>query len=664
MENDQEHPGVGTNKKPEEHQMSETIESSLKEKLVLNPPEEFVKSANISDPDIYRRAEEDPEGFWEELARNLDWFGEWDKVLEWDPPHSKWFINGKLNASYNCLDRHLAARKDKPAIMWEGEDGSEKTYTYGELFEETCRFANVLKKTGVKKGDIVTIYLPMIPEAIVAMLACARIGAPHSVVFAGFSYEALAQRIENADSKYVITCDGYHHRGKLQAQKAKTDKGLERVSGVERVIVVKHLDNEVEMKAGRDVWLHDIINGEKGECPAEPMDSEDILFLMYTSGTTGKPKGVVHSTGGYLVGAYATTNWVFDLKEDDVYWCTADVGWITGHSYVTYGPLLNGATVVLYEGAPDYPGRDRFWEIIEKYGVTVFYTAPTAIRMFMKWGEHLLEEHDLSSLRLLGSVGEPINPRAWLWYHEFIGGKRCPIVDTWWQTETGMVMITPLPGITPMKPGSASRPFPGIKVGVFDKEGNEVPVGHGGYLTIKEPWPGMIRTIHGDEERFVSKYWSECGGDVYLSGDGARMDEDGYIWILGRLDDVIKVAGHRLGTMEIESSIVSHPDVAEAAVEGKADDLKGEVIVAYVVLEAYAEPSAKLRDELKAHVADEIGPIARPADIIFADDLPKTRSGKIMRRVLKAITNGTDPGDVTTLQDPDVVEDLKRKVNV
>lgn len=642
--------------------MSEMIESSLKEQLVVNPPEGFSRSANINDPEIYKKAEEDPEKFWSGLSQNIDWFEEWDQVLEWKAPHSKWFINGKLNASYNCLDRHLETKRDKLAIIWEGEAGSEKTYTYGELYDATCRFSNVLKKMGVEKGDIVTIYLPMIPEAVIAMLACARIGAPHSVVFAGFSHEALAQRIADAKSEYVITCDGYHHRGKLQTQKAKTDKGLEKVTGVKKVLVVRHAENEIEMKPGRDVWLHYLLHSVDNDCPAEPMDSEDILFLMYTSGTTGKPKGVVHSTGGYLVGAYATTNWVFDLKDDDIYWCTADVGWITGHSYITYGPLLNGATIVIYEGAPDYPGRGRFWRIVEKYKVTVFYTAPTAIRMFMKWGDTLPQKHDLSSLRLLGSVGEPINPRAWLWYYEQIGGKRCPVVDTWWQTETGMIMITSLPGITSMKPGSAAKAFPGIKAVVLDEEGNEVPVGKGGYLVIKNPWPSMIRTIHGDEERFHKTYWGKWGGDIYLSGDGARVDEDGYIWVLGRLDDVIKVAGHRLGTMEIESSLVSHAAVTEAAVEGKKDELKGEVIVAYVILEAYEEPTDKLRDELKAHVADEIGAIARPADIIFADDLPKTRSGKIMRRILKAITNGEDVGDVTTLQNPDIVEELKRKV--
>lgn len=644
--------------------MKETIESSLAEERVFEPSEDFKSQANMNDPDIYRKADEDLEGFWEGLAENIDWFEKWDQVLEWNPPHSNWFLNGKVNASYNCLDRHLSVKGDKPAIIWEGEMENTRTYTYNELFYSTCRFANALKKLGVQKGDIVTIYLPMIPEAVIAMLACTRIGAPHSVVFAGFSHEALAQRIENAGSKFVITCDGYYHKGKLIGQKEKTDMGLEKTGGVEHVLVVNHTATPVNFIEGRDVWWHDLEKQVDYQCPAEHMDSEDTLFLMYTSGTTGKPKGVVHSTGGYLVGTCITAKWVFDLKDDDVYWCTADVGWITGHSYIAYGPLLNGATVLLYEGSPDYPEKGRFWDIIEKHGVTIFYTAPTAIRTFMKWGEHLPLKHDLSSLRLLGSVGEPINPRAWLWYYENIGGKRCPIVDTWWQTETGMIMITPLPGITPMKPGSAVRPFPGIEVSILDEGGNAVPEGHGGYLAIEKPWPSMIRTIHGDEERFIETYWSKWGNDTYMSGDGARIDRDGYVWVLGRLDDVIKVSGHRLGTMEIESSLVSHPDVAEAAVEGKEDEIKGEVIIGYVVLEADVTVSDELKEQLKGHVVDEIGPIARPAAIVFAEDLPKTRSGKIMRRVLRAITNNTDPGDVTTLQNPEVVEELKRKVHL
>ncbi|MCD4703591.1 MAG: acetate--CoA ligase [Methanosarcinaceae archaeon] len=642
--------------------MTDTIESSLKAEHVLRPSKEFAAQANMNDPDIYQKAEDDPEGFWEGLADNIDWYHKWDKVLEWEPPHSQWFVGAKVNASYNCLDRHIRKNGDKVAIHWEGEMGNSESYTYKQLLESTCQFANGLKEIGVKKGDVVTIYLPMIPEAVIAMLACARIGAPHNVVFAGFSSDALAQRVGDAKSRYVITCDGYYHRGKLLDQKEKADKGLDKIEGVEKLVVVDHVANIVPMKDDRDIWWHDLIRGADTECEPEVMDSEDILFLMYTSGTTGKPKGVVHSTGGYLVGTYVTSNWIFDLKENDIYWCTADVGWITGHSYIVYGPLLNGATVVLYEGAPNYPDKDRFWDIIEMYGVTIFYTAPTAVRMFMKWGAKYPQMHDLSSLRLLGSVGEPINPKAWSWYYEQIGGSRCPIVDTWWQTETGMVMITSLPGLTPMKPGSATRPFPGIQASVLDKQGNRVPPGRGGYLAIENPWPSMIRTVYGDEQRFLDTYWSEWGTDIYLAGDGARVDEDGYFWILGRIDDVIKVAGHRLGTMEIESSLVSHPAVAEAAVDGKADEIKGEVIFAYVILSADVPESEELKQELIAHVAEEIGHIARPAGLIIAADLPKTRSGKIMRRVLKAITNGTDVGDVTTLQNPEIVEELKRKV--
>ncbi|MEA1984118.1 MAG: acetate--CoA ligase [Euryarchaeota archaeon] len=642
--------------------MTDTIESSLKAEHVLRPSEEFAAQANMNDPDIYQKAEENPEMFWEELADNIDWYRHWDKVLEWEPPHSQWFVGAKVNASYNCLDRHILKRGDKVAIHWEGEMGNSESYTYNHLLESTCRFANGLKELGVKKGDVVTIYLPMIPEAVIAMLACARIGAPHSVVFAGFSSDALAQRVGDAKSRYVITCDGYYHRGKLLDQKEKTDKGLDKIEGVEKVVVVDHAANVVPMEDGRDVWWHDLIHGADTECEPEVMDSEDTLFLMYTSGTTGKPKGVVHSTGGYLVGTYVTSNWIFDLKEDDIYWCTADVGWITGHSYIVYGPLLNGTTVVMYEGAPNYPDKDRFWDIVEMYGVTILYTAPTAIRMFMKWGAQYPQMHDLSSLRLLGSVGEPINPKAWLWYYEQIGGSRCPIVDTWWQTETGMVMITSLPGLTSMKPGSATRPFPGIQASVLDDQGDRLPPGQGGYLAIEKPWPSMIRTVHGDEQRFLDTYWSKWGTDVYLAGDGARVDEDGYFWVLGRIDDVIKVAGHRLGTMEIESVLVSHPAVAEAAVDGKADEIKGEVIFAYVILTAGVPESEELKQELIAHVAEDIGHIARPAGLIIAADLPKTRSGKIMRRVLKAITNGTDVGDVTTLQNPEIVEELKRKV--
>ncbi len=642
--------------------MTENIESFLKEQQSFEPSEEFTAQANLRDPGIYERAEKDFEGFWEEMADQIDWFEHWDRVLDWKPPHAQWFLNGKLNACYNCLDRHVKKHGDKTALIWEGEMENSERFTYRQLRDATSHFASSLKAAGVKKGDIVTIYLPMIPEAVISMLACARIGAPHSVVFAGFSPEALAQRIGDARSEFLITCDGYFHRGKLIEQKDKTDKALKKTSFIKKVIVVNHAANSVAMDKQRDVWWTELIHNADPDCEPEIMDSEDTLFLMYTSGTTGKPKGVVHSTGGYLTGTCITAKWIFDLKDDDIYWCTADVGWITGHSYLVYGPLLNGATVLLHEGAPDYPEKDRFWDIIEKYGVTIFYTAPTAIRTFMKWGKHLPEDHDLSSLRLLGSVGEPINPKAWLWYYEHIGRSGCPIVDTWWQTETGMIMISPLPGMTTMKPGTATRPFPGVRVNVLDDAGNEVPAGQGGYLAIERPWPAMIRTIYADEERFLSTYWSKWGPDKYLTGDGARKDSDGNIWVLGRLDDVIKVSGHRLGTMEIESSLVSHPAVAEAAVDGKKDEIKGEVIFAYVILESGETATEELKKELIEHVADEIGPIARPKELVFADELPKTRSGKIMRRVLKAITNGTDVGDITTLQDPLVVEDLKRKL--
>ncbi|ABE51938.1 acetate--CoA ligase [Methanococcoides burtonii] len=644
--------------------MTETIESLLKEQQEFHPSADFVKQANMNDPHIYEKAEADIEGFWEGLAGNIDWFKKWDTVLDWQPPHAKWFSGGKLNASYNCLDRHVQKHGDKPALIWEGEMENSETYTYKELRDATARFAAGLKELGVKKGDVVTIYLPMVPEAVISMLACSRIGAPHSVVFAGFSSEALAQRVEDAHSRFVITCNGYFHKGNLIQQKERADKGLENAPAVEKVIVVDHAANIIPMKEERDIWWNDLIHNVDSECEPEHMDSEDTLFIMYTSGTTGRPKGVVHTTGGYMVGTNVTSNWIFDLKDDDIFWCTADVGWITGHSYLVYGPLSNGATIVMHEGAPDYPDKGRFWDIVEKYGVTIFYTAPTAIRTFMKWGDEIPAKYDLSSLRLLGSVGEPINPKAWLWYYETIGKSKCPIVDTWWQTETGMIMISPLPGITTMRPGTATRPFPGIKANILDDEGNEVPMGSGGYLALQNPWPSMIRTINGDEQRFIDTYWSKWGADTYLTGDGARKDEDGNFWILGRLDDVIKVSGHRLGTMEIESALVSHPSVAEAAVDGKVDEIKGEVICAYVILESSCDDQCSiLEDELKQHVVDEIGPIARPKMIIFTEELPKTRSGKIMRRVLKAITNGTEIGDISTLQDPAVVEDLKRKVN-
>ena len=643
--------------------MEEKVNMSLKDSCVFKPHDEFVKNANMNDPSIYERAENDFIGFWEEVAENIDWFNKWDNVLKWEPPHAEWFLGGKLNASHNCLDRHIDKRGDKIAILWEGETGDVRTYTYSELLAATSRFANALRDLGVKKGDIVTIYLPMIPEAVISMLACARIGAPHSVVFAGFSADSLAQRLNDADSNLLITCDGYCRRGKVLNHKGKSDDALTKTEHVEKVVVVQHENNDVKMQAGRDVWFHDIVESADPSCKPEVMDSEDMLFLMYTSGTTGNPKGVVHTTGGYMVGTYITSNWVFDLKEDDIYWCTADVGWITGHSYLVYGPLSNGATVLMYEGAPDYPDKNRFWEIIEKHKVTIFYTAPTVIRTFMKWGTHWVYKHDLSTLRLIGSVGEPINPSAWLWYYETIGGGRCPLVDTWWQTETGMIIITPLPGITNLKPGSATRPFPGIKLAVFDDAGNELLNGDGGHLVVKTPWPSMMRTIYNDEQRFIDTYWSKWGAETYLSSDGARLDKDGYFWIRGREDDVIMVAGHRIGSAEIESGLVSHPLVAEAAVVGRFDEIKGQSIFCYVTLESGAIECEELRGNLVDYVVEEVGPIARPKGIVFANELPKTRSGKIMRRVLKAIVDGEEEtGDVTTLQNPTVVEELKRKV--
>ncbi|WP_370575545.1 acetate--CoA ligase [Methanomethylovorans sp.] len=631
------------------------------ENLEFRPPADFAAKANINDPDIYRKADEDFEAFWEELAGEIEWFTRWDSVLEWKPPHAKWFIGGKLNASYNCLDANIEKNGDKLAIIWEGEDGSIRKYTYRELLEETSRFANALKELGVKKGDIVTIYLPMIPEIVISMLACARIGAPHSVVFAAFTGESLCTRIADAQSDLVITCDGYYRRGKIVEQKKKIDGGVAACSRVQKIVVVRNLGNEIQMEEGRDIWWHELLEAAEPACAPEIMDSEDMLFLMYTSGTTGKPKGVVHTTGGYMVGTHITSKWIFDLKDDDIYWCTADCGWITGHSYIVYGPLSNGATIVIYEGAPDYPEKDRFWEIVEKHKATILYTAPTAIRSFMKWGNEWPARHDLSTLRLLGSVGEPINPGAWLWYHENIGKGRCPIVDTWWQTETGMVLISPLPGIITTRPGSATLPFPGIKAAVLDDKGNEMPPGKDGLLAIKRPWPGMIRAVYKNEERFIETYWSKWDGKTYFAGDGAKMEKDGYFRISGRIDDVIKISGHRIGTAEVESILVSHPAVAEAGVVGKSDPIKGETIYCYVVLKAGISGNGGLEKELIGHVGANIGPFARPKRVIFSEELPKTRSGKIMRRVLKAIANGKDTGDVSTLQDPEVVDVLKKK---
>jgi acetyl-CoA synthetase len=638
--------------------MSERIETLLHEQRTFPPPDAFRQKAHVRDASVYERARADREGYWADWARQLEWIRPWDRVLEWQPPHAKWFVGGKLNVSANCLDRHVrGAKRDKVALHWEGEPGDIRRITYGELHAEVNRCANALKQLGVAKGDRVAIYMPMVPEVAVAMLACARIGAPHTVVFGGFSAESLRDRITDAQAKVLVTADGSYRRGTVVPLKQNADEAVKDCPTIKKVVVLKRVGNDVAMTAGRDVWWHDVVPQAAAQCEPEAMDSEDPLYILYTSGTTGKPKGILHTTGGYLTQAYATTKWVFDLTDDDVFWCTADVGWVTGHSYVVYGPLALGVTQVMYEGAPDHPVRDRFWDICQRHGVTVFYTAPTAIRAFMKWGVELPAKHDLSRLRLLGSVGEPINPEAWMWYHEHIGGKRCPIVDTWWQTETGGIMITPLPGVTVTKPGSGTVPFPGIDADLLDGEGKRVEVG-GGYLAITSPWPGMARTIWGDDERYRNVYWSKWQ-NIYFPGDGAKRDEDGYFWILGRVDDVLNVAGHRIGTMEVESALVDHPAVAEAAVVGRAHDLKGQALAAFVTLKDGRKPDDKLRDELKAHVAKKIGALARPDDILFTADLPKTRSGKIMRRLLKDIAEGRTLGDTTTLADPAVVDRLK-----
>ncbi|MEP0918506.1 acetate--CoA ligase [Leptolyngbya sp. DQ-M1] len=649
-----------------------TIESILHEDRLFPPSAEFSQRARIKNLEeyqaLYDRAKADPLQFWSELAeQELHWFQKWDTVLDWsNPPFAKWFVNGKINLSYNCLDRHLETdRRNKPAIVWEGEPGDSKTLTYAELHQEVCKFANVLKSLGVKKGDGVGIYMPMIPEAAIAMLACARIGAPHSVVFGGFSAEALRDRLIDAEVKVVVTADGGWRKDAIVPLKPQVDKALaEGTTAVEKVVVVKRTGQDISMEGDRDLWWHDLEKDASTDCPAEPMDSEDMLFILYTSGSTGKPKGVVHTTGGYNLYAHMTAQWIFDLQENDVYWCTADVGWITGHSYVVYGPLSNGATTVMYEGAPRGSNPGCFWDVIQKHKVSVFYTAPTAIRAFIKMGDEHPKSRDLSSLRLLGTVGEPINPEAWMWYHSVIGKERCPIVDTWWQTETGGIMITPLPGAISTKPGSATLPFPGILADVVDLDGNSVPANEGGYLAVRHPWPGMMRTVYKDPDRFRKTYWEHIppkdGNYIYFAGDGARRDEDGYFWVMGRVDDVINVAGHRLGTMEVESALVSHPAVAEAAVVGKPDEIKGQDIVAFVTLEGTHQPSEDLAKELKKHVVSEIGAIARPGEIRFADALPKTRSGKIMRRLLRDLAAGTEiSGDTSTLEDRGVLEKLR-----
>ena len=634
----------------------------LREDRTFSPSKEFRAAAQVNDEGLYAEAERDPEAYWARFAGELEWFRKWDRVLDWQPPHAKWFVGGKLNASVNCLDRHVrGARRNKAALIWEGEPGDRRTLTYYDLYRDVSAFSNVLKTLGVKKGDRVAIYLPLIPELVVAVLACARIGAVHSVVFGGFSADSLRDRIDDQKAKVLVTGDGGYRRGQVVLLKKVADEAIEQSPSIEHVVVVRRAANApipVVMKEGRDHWYHELMERAPLRCEPEQMDAEDMLYILYTSGTTGKPKGIVHTTGGYLVGTYATTKLVFDLRDDDVFWCTADIGWVTGHSYVVYGPLANGATVVMYEGAPDWPEKDRMWSLIERYGVTIFYTAPTAIRAFMKWGTDWPAKRDLSSLRLIGSVGEPINPEAWVWYYRFIGGERCPVVDTWWQTETGAIMIAPLPGVTTCKPGSASRPLPGIAAEIRTEKGEKIEVG-GGLLALTRPWPSMLRGIYGDPDRYASQYWSKWGPAVYVTGDGAKRDADGNYWLLGRVDDVINVAGHRIGTMEVESALVDHPSVAEAAVVGRTHDIKSQAIAAFVTLKEGIAFTKEQADELKAHVAKKIGAIARPDDILFTVDLPKTRSGKIMRRLLRDIAEGKALGDTTTLADPNVVAKLK-----
>jgi acetyl-CoA synthetase len=675
--------------------MSETLQTLLHETRTFPPTDSFRELAQIADLDIYARAEADPEGFWAEWARTLDWIQPFHTVCEFEPPHARWFLGGQLNACWNCVDRHaLGARQDKVALIWEGEPGDTRTISYGELHREVSRIANALKSLGVEKGDRVSVYMPMVPELAMTMLACARIGAAHSVVFGGFSAESLQERTNDAQAKVIVTADGGWRRGSIVALKKTVDDALDLgCPSVEKVLVFERAGlpgTQIEDRVvptydsgtwvdGRDVRWSDLVADQPVECPCEPMESEDLLFILYTSGSTGKPKGIVHTTGGYMTGVTATSRWVFDLRDDDIYWCTADCGWVTGHSYLVYGPLSNGATCVMYEGAPDSPDKDRFWRLIERHRVTILYTAPTAIRAFMKWGTEYPASCDLSSLRLLGSVGEPINPEAWIWYHENIGGGRCPVVDTWWQTETGAIMISPLPALTATKPGSATQPFPGIRAAVYDESGNDItpiqgalshfaPGGEaptsgeerGGFLVITRPWPSITRGIFGDPERFVQTYWSKFPG-VYFAGDGVKVDEDGYFWLLGRVDDIMLVAGHNISTMEVESALVDHPAVAEAAVIGKTHELKGQAIAAFVTVRAGFEGDSALVDTLKSHVAKKIGAIARPDDILFTADLPKTRSGKIMRRLLRDVAEGRALGDTTTLADPTVVANLKDK---
>jgi acetyl-CoA synthetase len=641
-----------------------TIEALLQERRTFAPPPEFTDQANAADPSIYADAERDPDAWWESQAERLDWFERWDAISELDPPHHRWFVGGRLNASHNCLDRHLESAGERVAYHWIGEPGEKRTITYRDLHDEVCRLANALKGLGITKGDRVAIYMPMIPELPAAMLACARIGAPHSVVFGGFSAEALRDRINDAECKVLITADGGYRRGDVVPLKANADAALEGTPSIESVIVVMRTNEDVPMKKGRDLVYSDVVAAASPDCPPEPMDAEDMLYILYTSGTTGKPKGIVHTTGGYMTGVSSTHQIIFDIHpETDVYWCAADIGWVTGHSYIVYGPLANGCTSILYEGAPDYPDKDRWWSIIEEYRATILYCAPTAVRTFMKWGTDYPRKHDLSSLRLLGSVGEPINPEAWIWYQEFIGGGRVPVVDTWWQTETGSICISPLPGLTTLKPGSATKPYPGVFAEVWDEKGKRVAPGGGGYLVLTRPVPSMFRTIFGDDERYRETYFSKYGDDVYFPGDGCKLDDDGYFWLLGRVDDVMNVAGHRLSTYEVESALVDHHAVAEAAVVGRKDPREGESIVAFVTPRAGHEGDEALLGELREHVAKVIGKIARPQSIVFTDDLPKTRSGKIMRRLLRDVAEGRELGDVTTLQNAPILDEIRDKAD-
>ena len=645
-----------------EKEVEKNIEALLEERREFEPLEEFAANANANEASIYDDAAADPEAFWASQAERLDWFEPWDTVLEQDPPFHKWFTGGKLNASHNCLDRHLDSNGDRVAYHWVGEPGETKDVTYKDLHEEVCRLANGLKDLGIAKGDRVAIYMPMIPELPAAMLACARIGAPHSVVFGGFSAESLRDRINDAAAKVLITADGSYRKGNVVPLKANADEALQDTPSIEKVVVVARTGEDVSMTEGRDLVYSEVVEAASPDCPAEPMDAEDMLYILYTSGTTGKPKGIVHTTGGYLTGVSSTHNLIFDIKPDtDVYWCAADIGWVTGHSYIVYGPLANGCTSVLYEGAPDHPDKARWWSIVEQYGVTILYTAPTAIRSCMKWGTDFPAKHDLSSLRLLGSVGEPINPEAWIWYQEFIGAGKAPVVDTWWQTETGQICISPLPGITTLKPGSATKAFPGVFADVVDEAGEAVGRGGGGYLVLRKPVPAMFRTIFGDEKRYVETYFEKFGNDTYFPGDGAKLDDDGYFWLLGRVDDVMNIAGHRISTYEVESALVDHKSVAEAAVVGRVDPKEGETIVAFVTPKGDKEGDDALMNELREHVAKVIGKLARPHSIVFTEDLPKTRSGKIMRRLLRDVATGQELGDVSTLQNAPILEEIKAK---